>query len=586
MRSLKHVTLFVLFLVVGFAISSCSDLSVQDLNQPSRKDVLSSADNLVSLLQGQTTNQFMEEFSLSGIHYDGWADQMTTTNNYDGFWDPAKEPRIRLDNSTSYTAKFVIEQDWDESNSSVSIANQIIDRIENEGGKVVLNDGTDVTQKMLAAAYFLRGIARGSLGMTYDQAYLVGPKDNPSTVPDFVPYTKLINGAVSDMDKAIDIANGVGSDFKWDFLPDAVNADLNLAQFKTVANSYSARFLACAPRNASEAASWDWDRVLKYAKKGVGGDNAAATMTNWTGSSIANTFWMNYMDWETTVYPPPAGYIPTDIKVIHMLDSSYPVEYPSTTAPDGTVVPDTLHKSDVNTNDPRIKYFYYSNSFGYLDPSRSIPLFSNYWNYRLYTQNTGYATSGYPVIFFVDAELDYIRAEAYLMNGNKVMAAQELNNSPYGSGQVHVSPHMPAVQLGNLSQDGFSGGNNISATASDAQFIQALHREYSVELALIDRKGLQWFFMRRHNLLQKGTPIELPVPASELEITQRETYTFGGADHAGETGTADGSNSWKKNAPKMLINSSSQGKYHANSSSLEKLGLNSVIGSGKKIKRQ
>lgn len=34
--------------------------------------------------------------------------------------------------------------------------------------------------------------------------------------------------------------------------------------------------------------------------------------------------------------------------------------------------------------------------------------------------------------------------------------------------------------------------------------------------------------MRRHGLLQEGTPLHYPVPANELEISGIDPYTFGG----------------------------------------------------------
>lgn len=566
MKTIKYMTLSVLLLALGFAFSSCTDLSVDNLNDPGREDALSNPADLVSLLEGQTVEQFWEENSYNGIQMDGLADQMTSTNNVAEFWDHADEPRRRINNRTSFPSTFIYEYDWDESNSSVSTANTIISRIEKDGKSIVLEDGTDVTQKMLAGAYFLRGLARGSLGMTYDQAYLIGIDADLSQTPEFSPYVDLINGAVSDMDKAISVAEGVGSGFRWDFLPDATNTELNLAEFKTVANSFSARFLANTPRTASESANWDWARVIDYAEKGIGGDNAAAPgMDEFTASSISGEFYNHSADWQSYIYPPPAGYLPRDIKLPHLLDDNgdYPVEYPSVVI-DGTAVPDTLKPGDLQTSDPRIEYLFYSESFGYLDPSRSIVLHSNYTDARMHYNNQVWSTSGLPVNFFIEAELDYIRAEAYLMDGNKAAAATELNNSPYGSGQTDVEPNFPAVQLGNMSQDGFSGGHSISATASKEEFIKALHLEYSIELSMIDRKGLQWFFMRKHDLLQKGTALHFAVPGSELEITQREYYTFGGVDYADQEGTATGSNSWKLNAAKVQQKAKvAPGKYNA-----------------------
>jgi len=581
MKLSKYLKLSSLLLVILFTINSCADLSVNNVNDAGREDALSSASNLVSLLQGSTTDVFFANLDLWGVHMNGLADQMTATNAYLSFWDFAEEPRLRLNNRTTYADAVILNDPFTQYNAGVSTANTIIKKIEVDGESVTLEDGTDITQKMLAGAYFLRGISRGSLGMIYDKGYIVAADADVSQVPEPKSYTEVIDAAVSDIDKAIQTADAVGSGFVWDFLPSGTSASLSLAEFKTVANSFAARFLANAPRTQSEASSWDWDRVLTYADKGMGGPNAAAAMTDYSPTSIANQFFNNMADWSTYVLSDGSGYIPTDIKIIHTLDPSYPVEYPA--------APDVLEESDAQTNDPRIGYYNYTPNFGFLNASRNRSLFSNYWNLRLFSENAMYANSGYPTTFFIEAEVDYIRAEANFWKGDKATAAQILNDSPYGTGQTDVTPNMPSVQLGYMSQDGMSGGNSISASATDNEFIAALHREYSVELDLIDQMGLQWFFMRRHDMLQEGTPLHYAIPGEELEITQREYYTFGGVDYAGEPGTASGSNSWKKSsAPKVLnkaANTTRQGEYNGRSLTPAELNIQNTSG-GKRAKKK
>ncbi len=562
-----------------FAINSCADLSVNNMNDPGRDDALASGTDLVSLLQGSTTNVFFENLNLWGVHMNGLADQMTSTNAYLSFWDFTEEPRLRLNNRTTYADAVIINSPFTEYNSGVSTANTLIQKIEVDGETVTLEDGTDITQKLLAGAYFLRGISRGSMGMIYDKGYVVAADADVSQVPEAKPYTEVIDAAVSDIDKAIQIADGIGSNFVWDFLPSGTAATLNLNEFKTVANSFAARFLANAPRTQSEASSWDWDRVLSYADKGIGGSQAAAaSMVDYSATSISDEFYNNMADWSTYVLSDGAGYLPSDIKIIHTLDSSYPVEYPA--------APTVLDSTDAQTDDPRIDYYNYTSNFGFLRASRNRGLFSNYWNLRLYSENAMYATSGYPVTFFIEAELDYIRAEAHLWNGEKIDAAQILNDSPYGSGQTDVTPNMPSVQLGYMDQDGYSGGNSISATASDAEFVSALHREYSVELDLLDQIGLQWFFMRRHDMLQEGTPLHYPIPGEELEITQKEYYTFGGPDYSGDAGTASGSNSWKQSSGSKALQKTSDGKYNGRSLLPAELNIRNTSSSADRGKRK
>jgi hypothetical protein len=297
-------------------------------------------------------------------------------------------------------------------------------------------------------------------------------------------------------------------------------------------------------------------------------------MEDFSAVSIANQFYNNLADWSCYMLGDGSGYLPSDIKIIHMLDNSYPVVYPD--------APTVLDSTDVNTNDPRIGYYNYTPNFGYLSASRNRNLFSNYLNLRLFSENQMYNTDGYPMTFFIKAETQYILAEAYLMKGNKPMAAQFLMASPYGNGQTDVTPDMPSVQLGYLGEDGMSGGNSINGTDSDAAFVRALHREYSVELDLIDGIGLQWFFMRRHDLLQEGTALEYAIPGSELEITGREYYSFGGMGYSSDPGTASGSNSWKTFAPAKSKNKTTyDAGYHSKTLTPEQLNLNNSLQGGK-----
>ncbi|MFT7036163.1 MAG: hypothetical protein ACJA2S_004692, partial [Cyclobacteriaceae bacterium] len=39
--------------------------------------------------------------------------------------------------------------------------------------------------------------------------------------------------------------------------------------------------------------------------------------------------------------------------------------------------------------------------------------------------------------------------------------------------------------------------------------------------------------------LQRGTPAHLPMPAPELELLQRDVYTFGGSSDAGGIGSGN-----------------------------------------------
>ena len=74
---------------------------------------------------------------------------------------------------------------------------------------------------------------------------------------------------------------------------------------------------------------------------------------------------------------------------------------------------------------------------------------------------------------------------------------------------------------------------------SDQEVLDAIFYERDVELIMIGM-GTAFFDMRRRDMLQKGTPLHLPVPGAELEVLMIPNYTFGGEDHADGINTSDG----------------------------------------------
>ena len=74
-----------------------------------------------------------------------------------------------------------------------------------------------------------------------------------------------------------------------------------------------------------------------------------------------------------------------------------------------------------------------------------------------------------------------------------------------------------------------------------ANVIQAIHHERHVELYTTGF-GLQFFEMRKRDLLQKGTPLHLPIPAKTQQTMGLTPpfYTFGTVAKADGTNTSNG----------------------------------------------
>lgn len=521
-----------------------ADLDVENTNDPTR-DAIQSAEDFQSLLSGATTQVFQTTVTDWGPHMDLLADQTTTTNAFRSFWDFAEEPRLRINNNTTYANPSIFSEPWNNLNSGQVGANRILEITEIEEEKILTEDGDDVTPKMRAAAFLARGVARGYLGMIYDQAF-VTPADLDletldATDVELSPYPDVISAAVDDLEQAIAIAEN--ESFTWDFL---LGNSYNSTEFEAIAHSFAARFLMAEARTRQELNSYSdqrLDRIISHANAGVG---QSGPLPSFSPASTGGDFWNSFADWSTFVISGPAGYLPSDIKINHLLDPSYPVEYPS----ESGVVLDP-HE----TPDPRGDYFLYTTEFGFLSAARNRSLFTNYLRLRNDGGNNWFNYDGVAVTIVTGSEMQYLKAEANLLKGNKGEAATALENSPFGDVPTELTNPLPSERgdwfFGALFEDGefpatsFPAGKEIDSGASMAEFVRALHTEYSVELDLMGGIGIQWYFMRRHDLLQEGTPLHYPLPGEELEIIQQDFYSFGGVDNTGESGTATGENSWR-----------------------------------------
>jgi hypothetical protein len=546
------------FLAAAVLFAGCegiADLDVPNTNDPTR-DAVQGGEDLESLLAGSTTQTFQVTVTDWGPHMDLLADQTTSTNAFRSFWDFAEEPRLALNPRTTYANPAIFADPFSNLNSGQVGANQILQITEVEGETITTGSGEDITAKLRASAFLTRGVARGYLGLIYNQGYITSPDlqlaDINAAEIETNSYSELIDAAVSDLEQAISIAEN--NSFTWDLL---LGNSYNTSEFEAIAHSFAARFLMAEARTRSELNNYSTERlnqIIAHADAGVG---QSGPLPSFSPASTGNEFYNQNADWSSLLISGPAGYLPMDVKISHLLDPSYPVEYPTTS---GEILPP--HE----TSDPRASYFLYTEAFGFLSAARNRSLFSNYFRLRNEGGNNWFNLDGAAVSIITGSEMQYLKAEANLLKGNKGAAAQALENSPFGSVPTELTNPLPSVrgdfsfgdafEDGEFPQNGFAAGKEISGSASMAEFVRALHTEYSVELDLMAGVGAQWYFMRRHNLLQEGTALHYPIPGEELEIIQRDFYTFGGESRAGESGTAAGSNSWRTFDQRNNINSS------------------------------
>lgn len=566
---LLNMKSLILLLAISVTFASCADLSVQNVNDPTTEAVEGDAANQTKLLAGGFFDLTTAMVSQHGVNINMIADQNTSTNNFNAYWDFTEEPRRRLTNTTSYSNTNVFEDFFNGANSAVATANIFINNIVNEGQTITNPSGDDITNDILAQAYFLRGLSYGLLGLMYDQGYLIDENFNVGVdEPSFVPYGQLIDASITDLEQAISLAAN-SETFVFNTMPNPVDS-WNAQEFQDIVNSFAARILAGEARTAEQRDSQDWQTILEYARKGIGGPESLSDLGVFSNQNIGSSgeFSNDLCDFSNllvagSLFPPGQGngYNPTDVKPIHMLDPSYPVEYPADQASGGEA-----GLEPASSDDPRLGYYIYTTNPGFLNPSRNANLYSNYFSLRFFADSDWFPQEN-RIIFFTDTETELLIAEAQLMMGNTSGAAMTLNNSPAGTGETTLGFPFPAERRGYIEDATLSGGHTMTGGESIAEFQWALLREYSVEIHTLGGTSVPWFFMRRHDMLQEGSATMLPVPASELEILGMEIYTFGGPSFAGQVGTASGANSWKNLAEKAGLtgsaNLNSEKKYMA-----------------------
>ena len=492
------------YLVFAMAIVSCTqeEFNIGNPNQADAARVLANGADFQNFNVSNHSALFDNQIEFQGIYFRGLADQFSTTNAFSGFWDFCDQPRRQVINSTANDdLPFQAGGPWNGFNAVINNANIVIDNIENNGGEVVL-DGVDLTQQELAAAYFDKGVAQGYLALIYDKAYIVDPDTDPNTL-EFSTYLEVFAAGIGNIETALQLA-GAASGFGYEVYPGGDVLDSRT--FTQLANSYLARLSIGLPRTDAEAQGLDYNAILAYAEDGI--------IADFSPPATEAVFFNNLQDWSLFLLGDGAGYMPTDQKISRLVDPTYPTDYPTD---ESVILPAITSNGDSRFDE---WYEYVGENFGFLRASRGRQLFSSYRTRKFFNDNDQNQT-GIPTNIMSAAEMNYIKAECHYRLGNFAAAVAELDASPRAT------------------------VGNQSTTAAGPNVLNALLYEVSIELDLASGICVEWWFMRRHDMLQAGSPTMYPVPASELEISQDAIYTFGGPAAAGEVGTASGANDWR-----------------------------------------
>lgn len=482
-------------------LSSCEGIDFDDPTTLTNEEAIEKIKSLGYVL---TTSSVQTAFNSTtnnagGSHFSLWADQSTNTNGSQSWWDFANEPRLRLNNNAAYRGNAAVREIYSNFYQANLDATKVIDLIEVQGVTIYDEQGADRTADCLVGAYYAKGIAQGYLGVIFDRGIIVDAVD--ITQREFPhSYKQLIDNGIAHLDRTLELIEATPN-LKFDFL---TGVSISKTELVSLTNAMAARILSSLARDKVEAETLGeafWQRVLGYANKGFTQDFMITTVVGGYYNALVDVLERPYGT---------ASYVPLDIKVAYLADKNR-------TTPNYYPVNNSTILGPIETDDKRFyQYFTYTSNFGILLEARGRGLFSNYmrsrWMYpRLSTLNVAGAVNPY----FLAEEVRLLRAEAKFWLKDYASAAAELNATTAARKVKGGLSDVPATQ------EALRAG---------------LHYEYAIEIDAAGGTFVPFSFMRRHDLLQGGTPTQFPIPQIQLELIGLDTYTFGGKDHFGETG--------------------------------------------------
>lgn len=492
--------------VAGAALllGACDDLDVENPNAPDADRALATAGDVESLIASAYKSYYQPAQQY-------WPGNMLSTaaDHHSSSWgnfamrSMGTEPRTEFNNSPSYTYAFANEYAWTGCYGALAATADGLRAMEQ----------VDVANEARARAFsrFVQGVCHGFLAMIYDQAAVVDETvDLTQGAPELRPYGEVMNAALGYLDQAIQIAEN--NDFTLPESPWIKGAERDSDELARIAHSYAARFMAGVARSPDERAAVDWNAVINHVDQGIESDlmvSGEAASGWWSG---IKTLGADYTVWARV-----------DMRQIGMADTSGAWEsWMATPVADRQpFVIETPDQRFPSTAEEGAEGQY----FGFLPynvfaPNRGTYHFSFYYDHRYetYAESCNFCWFG-QVPEITKTEMDLLKAEGLMRTGSEGQAAEIINRTREDNGGLEQ------VTASGVPESNSCVPQNADGSCGD--LMDALVYEWGVEVFQVSA-GLAWFHDRGWGELVSGTPVHMPVPGSELEVLQKEIYTYGG----------------------------------------------------------
>lgn len=517
MRYLKKLSATLFSAVLFFG---CADLAVENNNNPSTEDVISSFSDVEALV----SNQYLQWWNGTQKNYPGMTlsvmalEGSSSWGNF-GMWQLSRYPREAYINDPSASDRFLSSTPWSNMYTAISGAVDGLKLIENPS---IVAPNAEAENRMKSFANFVLGISHGTIANHFDKGFIVDETSDLSAL-EFSAYNEVLVAAIAKLDLAISQA----PDGSFTSLPTSwINGnEFTPAQLRRVMSSYAARFIVSNARTTAEYAQIDWQRVLNYTNSGISDADGdfivqADGQIMWSRmhSLMQDPTWHranNYLIGRTDESGNFTTWLNTAIDGRDQLLFTTSDRRIAGQDASGELVP----KSTVPGSD-----------FKFAGPAAFNPARGTFYRtlYHHYRNNNMYL-NGYvgPMQHMRVAENDLMRAEA-LWNMNK------------------TTNRLQVVNLINKYRVTRGGLEPITIADTDNAIFTALRYEFEIEtystaagLAFYRKRG--WGHLPGTTEvgggawggLPTGTVIHFPVPAAELDLLGLVYYTFGGVGNEG-----------------------------------------------------
>jgi hypothetical protein len=452
--------------------------------------------------------------------------------------------RCGWDNRPSSAFRFQIETLWYGYYGALSGANDVLTAIRKNNVTIT---SAAVTKRAEAAAVMLQGMVFAQVALNYDQGFIV-TEDTDLSTPEavaalqFSTRAQLRDAAIAKFNEAATLWGSVTQAPVREWFG-VGGPQYTQAQLVQAIRTMQAELLAFFPRTAAENAQVNWGQVATYASQGVSSGSGFDFgffvdansvfydgVKNWgndittvrTDTRVARLATGQCTDLARTNCPPAAK--------VHVDPWPSPGGNPRPEGLDqrvgnGTWGPedDFLGVGTVGWDGGEGSDFAYA-ALAVFPPARGSYHQSNLGHIRYsYLAYPGY---GLPT----DDGTGF--APQYPKTLNDLLWAEGLIRSGGSATQ--------AAALINKTREVRGGLDPLTGGEGQANLLAALQYEQDIELLGIGNAN--FYNRRRTDGLKAMTPRHMPVPAKELQVLQKELYSFGGpANPAGLAPGVDGS---------------------------------------------